>query len=52
MEVNFKHVLALVDEQAKDEALWCIPEYISEAYIQQELRKLHEAIKQASGGGE
>lgn len=40
----------LVNEQAEDEALWALnldgslP--ISEAYLQQELRRLHEAVEQ------
>lgn len=34
-----------VDEQAEDEGLWCSAERIVEAYIQQELRKLHSIIE-------
>ncbi len=43
----------LVDEQAEDEALWALnldgslP--ISEAYLQQELRRLHAAVEAAVG---
>lgn len=55
-------VLALVkcvDEQAKDEGLWSVPltglQPIAEAYLQQELRKLHalveSAFREAQGGG-
>jgi hypothetical protein len=35
----------LVLEQAKDEGLWFIAETAPEAYLQQELRRLHEAIE-------
>lgn len=42
-------ILKLVDEQANDEGLWSIPidrlQSISEAYLQQELRKLHYVIE-------
>lgn len=36
---------ALVDEQADDEGLWFEAHYISEAILQQALRKLHEVIE-------
>jgi histidine triad (HIT) family protein len=35
----------LVDEQAEDEGLWCQAANIVEAYLQQELRRLHSAIE-------
>jgi hypothetical protein len=35
----------LVDEQANDEAIWTTTERIVEAYIQQELRRLHQLIE-------
>lgn len=42
-------LMALVEEQAKDQALWSVPvmgrQPISEAYLQDELRKLHTAIQ-------
>jgi hypothetical protein len=38
-------LLALVNEQAEQEGLWCIAENIVEAYLQQELRALHEAVE-------
>jgi hypothetical protein len=38
----------LVDRQAKDEALWFAARNASTAYIQQELRKLHQAIEVAT----
>lgn len=35
----------LVDKQAKDEGLWFKAKTAPEAYLQQELRKLHDAIE-------
>lgn len=35
----------LVDEQAEDYALWFLNVPIAEAYLQQELRRLHKAIE-------
>ena len=35
----------VVDEQAEDAGLWCEPANIVEAYLQQELRRLHRAIE-------
>lgn len=35
----------IVDEQANDEGLWFIAETAAEAYLQQELRRLHAAIE-------
>lgn len=39
----------LVDEQAEDEGLWAVPaegtQRISEAYLQQQLRKLHAKVE-------
>lgn len=43
--MTLKEIRALLDEQAKDEALWADAEYISEAYIQQELRRLTALIE-------
>jgi hypothetical protein len=37
----------LVDEQAEDEGLWFIARTAPEAYLQQELRRLHAAIEAA-----
>lgn len=40
---------ALVSEQAEDEGLWGVPlagtQPITEAYLQQELRRLHAAVE-------
>ena len=35
----------LCAEQAEDDGLWFVAERISEAYLQQELRKLHAAVE-------
>ncbi len=35
----------LVSEQANDEGLWFDARYITESYLQQELRRLHAAIE-------
>jgi hypothetical protein len=40
-------IQAVVNEQAEDDGLWFINVSITEAYLQQELRKLHEVIEQA-----
>lgn len=37
--------LALVHKQAEDEGLWFIAQTAPEAYLQQELRRLHGAIE-------
>jgi hypothetical protein len=37
--------MLLVLQQAEDEGLWCRAETATEAYLQQELRKLHAAIE-------
>lgn len=36
----------LVDQQAEDEGLWFVAQTAAEAYLQQELRRLHAAIEQ------
>lgn len=42
-------IQAIVDEQAEDEGLWTLPfdglQPIMEAYLQQELRRLHAAVE-------
>lgn len=42
----------LVDTQAEDEGLWFVAESASEAYMQQELRRLHALVETFTGGGE
>lgn len=41
-----REVQKLVDNQAEDEGLWFIAETAGEAYLQQELRRLHALIEQ------
>ena len=36
---------SVVDEQAEDDNLWFRPVYITEDYLQQALRRLHEAVE-------
>ncbi len=47
-------IRALVDEQAEDEGLWAIYPFgeqpIAEAYLQQELRRLHALIEEVTNG--
>jgi hypothetical protein len=42
-----KRIRAVVDRQAEDEGLWFVAETASEAYLQQELRRLHAAVESA-----
>ena len=42
-------IQAVVDEQAANEGLWFIAEYATEAYLQSELRRLHEVIEGKTG---
>lgn len=44
-QTKLEKIQAVVDEQAKDQALWFIAETITEAYLQQELRRLHKVIE-------
>lgn len=41
-------VRALVAMQAEDDGLWFVAETAAEAYLQQELRKLHAVIEQTT----
>lgn len=45
-KINFTDIKKMVSEQAEDEGLWCDAENVVEAYLQQELRKLHAAIEE------
>lgn len=38
-------LMKVVNEQAKDEGLWCETVHASEAYLQKALRRLHEVIE-------
>ena len=40
-----RELRAVVDEQAEDDALWCETSSIVEAYLQQELRRLHSIVE-------
>lgn len=46
---KLRRIRALVNEQAEDEMLWTVPaeglQAIVEAYLQQELRRLHTLIE-------
>lgn len=48
-EQALQTIQLLVDEQAEDEGLWAVPwqglQSIGEAYLQQELRRLHALIE-------
>ena len=50
LELQLFEIRGLVDEQAKDEGLWYMPACTSEAYIQQEFRKLHVLIEKVTTG--
>ncbi len=39
--------LSIVSDQADDEGLWFVARTAPEAYLQQELRRLHAAIERA-----
>ena len=47
--MELSEVLALVSAQTEDEGLWVIAQTATEEYLQQELRKLHEAVERLSG---
>ena len=49
-EAKEKALLELVNQQAEDEGLWFDATKAPEAYLQQELRKLHVAIEGKSIG--
>lgn len=41
-----KAILDIVNKQARDPGLWFMAETAAEAYLQQELRKLHAVIEE------
>jgi hypothetical protein len=45
-EARLETIRKLVDEQAEDDGLWFVAEHAPEAYLQQELRKLHALIEE------
>ena len=44
-------VVHVVEDQANDEGLWFTAKTATEAYLQQELRRLHAAIERSGGEG-
>ena len=40
-----KYIRKIVKKQAEDEGLWFKPQYITESYLQEALRKLHAIIE-------
>jgi len=45
MERELKAIRDVVSEQVKDEGLWFVAKTAPEAYLQQELRRLHTVIE-------
>ena len=45
LEAKQNKIRALVNEQAEDEGLWFKATTVTEAYLQQELRRLHGVIE-------
>ena len=45
LEAQRDAIQQVVDEQAEDEGLWFRAETAAEAYLQQELRRLHAAVE-------
>ena len=57
LEAALASIRTIVDEQAEDKGLWAIPlplgtQPIMEAYLQQELRRLHAVVELAAVRGE
>ena len=44
-EETLAMIRRFISEQAEDDALWSDAQYASEAYAQQELRRLHRVIE-------
>ena len=42
---HLARIRAVMDEQAEDEGLWFEAQTITEAYLQQKLRRLHAVIE-------
>jgi hypothetical protein len=45
LRARFEKIVAVVNEQAEDFGLWFDAVYATEAYLQQELRRLHAVIE-------
>ena len=48
-EEAIENIVAVVDKQAEDDGLWFIAKTAPEAYLQQELRRLHRVIEDYRG---
>ena len=48
-EESESKILSVVSDQAEDEGLWFIARTAPEAYLQQELRRLHQVIEEELG---
>ena len=48
VEAQRDAIQQVVDEQAEDEGLWFVAQTAAEAYLQQELRRLHAAVEGAA----
>ena len=46
LENRLAAIQKVVNEQAEDEGLWINPDYITEAYLQAALRRLHRVIEE------
>jgi hypothetical protein len=49
-EATLERLQRLVDEQAEDAGLWFVAQTAPEAYLQQELRRLHREIEGSTDG--
>lgn len=53
LRASLAKIRAVVDQQAEDASLWAVypmgTQPVAEAYLQQELRKLHAVIEQVAG---
>jgi len=49
LSILYARIRAVVDEQAEDEGLWFVARTAPEAYLQQELRRLHRVIEDKEG---
>lgn len=49
MKNKINRIKAIVTEQAKDEGLWFNAKFATEAYLQKELRRLHQVIEDEFG---
>lgn len=41
----YLHPLYIVNEQSENTGIWVVAKTATEAYLQQELRRLHEAVE-------